>query len=223
MVEMIGKFSFKALVITLGFLALSTTSVKALEWKASCGSKYSNWFGTYTFHVKQGEVGGCPSDKKAQHSWKFSERSEVKSKGRIAVGQYKWSAIIDIERNCKPAYRNTLFQVHDASYMVAPPSWFGINEFNRFRTDDGNVHNGKSTWDEPGDVDVPTGPFELVALLDVQKRSVKVDYYVNGNFVTSTHDTDGPFKELYLKFGSYRVNSNCDLTQTYTKVRFKRQ
>ena len=46
---MIGKFSFKALVITLGFLALSTFPVKALEWKASCGSKYSNWFGTYTF------------------------------------------------------------------------------------------------------------------------------------------------------------------------------
>ena len=59
---MIGKFSFKALVITLGFLALST--LKALEWKASCGSKYSNWFGTYTFHVKQGEVGGCSVIKK---------------------------------------------------------------------------------------------------------------------------------------------------------------
>ena len=211
---MIGKFSLKALVITLGFLALSTTSVKALEWKASCGSKYSNWFGTYTFHVKQGEVGGCPSDKKAQHSWKFSERSEVKSKGRIAVGKYKWTAIIDIERNCKPAYRNTLFQVHDASYMIEPPSWFGINQFNKFRTNEKRF----------SDIDVPTGPFELVALLDIQKRSVKVDYYVNGNFVTSTYDTiNGSYKELYLKFGSYRVNSNCDLTQTYTKVRFKRQ
>ncbi len=211
---MIGKFSLKALVITLGFLALSTTSVKALEWKASCGSKYSNWFGTYTFNVKQGEVGGCPSDKKAQHSWKFSERSEVKSKGRIAVGKYKWTAIIDIERNCKPAYRNTLFQVHDASYMIEPPSWFGINQFNKFRTNEKRF----------SDIDVPTGPFELVALLDIQKRSVKVDYYVNGNFVTSTYDTiNGSYKELYLKFGSYRVNSNCDLTQTYTKVRFKRQ
>ena len=38
-----------------------------------------------------------------------------------------------------------------------------------------------------------------------------------------THDKNGPYKELFLKFGTYRVNSNCDITQKYTKVRFNKQ
>ena len=47
-------------------------------------------------------------------------------------GKWEWSAIIDIERDCKPAYRNTLFQVHTGGHFVNPPSWFGINSYNNF-------------------------------------------------------------------------------------------
>ena len=54
-------------------------------WKSSCNSDYSNPNkGTYIFHVKKGEVGGCPSDKLKQeyggYGWDWSERAEVKTK-----------------------------------------------------------------------------------------------------------------------------------------------
>ena len=45
--------------------------------------------------------------------------------------------------------------------MVSPPSWFGINGFNKFHTSENRF----------SDVDVPNGPFELVALLDIKKQA----------------------------------------------------
>ena len=83
-------------------------------WKTSCKGDYPKTpdRGTYIFHVKKGEVGGCPNDSKSGDNgrWKWSERSEVKSTS-IPKGKWEWSAVIDIDRNCRPAYRTTLFQV----------------------------------------------------------------------------------------------------------------
>ena len=127
----------KTLLLT-GALLLATTTANAVQWKASCNSNYTNWFGKYTFEVKKGEVGGCDSDKIKQsyriQSWDWSERSEVKSHGHLGLGKYVWSSLIYITRNCKPAWRNTLFQVHGGGYLRNPPSWFGINENNQFKT-----------------------------------------------------------------------------------------
>ena len=212
----------KTLLLT-GALLLVTTTANAVEWRASCNSYYKNWFGKYTFEVNKGEVGGCPSDSKSGDNgrWKWSERSEVMSSD-IPKGKWEWSAVIDIDRNCKPAYRNTLFQVHDGGGKGNPPSWIGINEYNKFRTDDGNVHNGKSTWHRPGDVDVPSSKFKLTAIIYHTQKSVNVDYFVNDKFVVNTKDSSYNVEPPYLKFGIYRVNSNCTIKQTYTNVKLKR-
>jgi len=208
----------KTLLLT-GALLLATSTANAIEWKASCNSDYTNWFGKYTFEVKKGEVGGCKSDKIKQsypiQSWDWSERSEVKSRGHLGLGKYVWSSTIDITRNCKPAWRNTIFQIHAGGHLTNPPSWFGINEHNQFRTVHNIMYNNDST-------SVPDSPFELRAEFDITKRSVKVDYYVNDKFVVSTKDNQGPYKDLFMKFGIYRVNANCDIKQTYTNVNFKR-
>ncbi len=57
-----------------------------------------------------------------------------------------------------------------------------------------------------------------------RKKDVKVDYFVNDKFLISTHGKalgDG-FPKIYMKFGVYRVNANCDITQTYTNVKLKK-
>ena len=98
--------TIKKILLGLAFLTITATSVQALEWRASCNSEYSNPSdGTYIFHVKKGEVGGCLNDSKSGDNgrWKWSERSEVKSTS-IPKGKWEWSAVIDIDRNCKPAY-----------------------------------------------------------------------------------------------------------------------
>ena len=204
-----------AIVLVAGCMASANT------WKSSCNSDYSNPnTGTYIFHVKKGEVGGCPSDKLKQeyggYGWDWSERAEVKTKSNDMFGKWEWSAIIDIERDCRPAYRNTLFQVHAGGHLVNPPSWFGINSYNKFKT---NAEGGGNTRQF-----VPKSPFKLTAKIDATRKDVKIDYFVNEQLVTSTHkySIGNGYDSLFFKFGSYRVNANGDITQIYTNVKLKK-
>ena len=207
----------KKILLGLTFVTLTATSVQAVEWKASCNSDYSNPSkGTYIFHVKKGEVGGCDSDSVHQdYGWtKFdwSERSEVKTKRNDLWGKWEWSATIDIDRNCIPADRNTLFQVFGGTYHKGRHNWLGINRFNQFRTN-------KNRRDTAGPV--PDSPFKLTAKINSTRKQVDIDYFVNDNFLISYHKKASNEK-IYFKFGVYRVNSNCDITQTYTNVKLKR-
>ena len=211
--------SIKNILLGLAFATITATSVQAEEWKASCNSDYSNPSkGTYIFHVKKGEVGGCDSDSVHQdYGWtKFdwSERAEVKSKRNDLWGKWEWSATIDINRNCIPAHRNTLFQLHSGGWLKSPPSWLGIDRYNRFRTN-------KNRQDTAGPV--PDGPFKLTAIVNSTSEQVDVDYFVNDKFLISTHrKIEKSYNKMYFKFGVYRIKSNCDITQTYTNVKLKR-
>ena len=84
-------------------------NLRSNTWKASCNTYYSNSGNDFIFNVKLGEIGGCGSDKVKQHSWDWSERSEVITKNEKMFGKWEWSATINIDRDCIPAYRNTLF------------------------------------------------------------------------------------------------------------------
>lgn len=190
-----------------------STSVSALEWKPSCNSKYKKSFlkNEYTFFVRQGEVGGCNSDKLKQvytgQSWDWSERAEVKS-SNITPGKYVWSADIEIDRKCAPAYRNTLFQIHAGVYLKSPPSWIGINRYNKFRTNQSHLSVATNVPDK----------FNLRAEIDFTTERVLVKYFVDNKFVMETKDYNSPYKEMFMKFGVYRVNSNCNITQIYRNV-----
>jgi hypothetical protein len=210
-------------------LLISSNVAKAEDWQPSCNSKYSNPSpNTYIFKVKKGEVGGCKSDKIKQQymstGWDWSERSEVlsdrtkkahKNKTKEKFGKYEWSATIDIDRKCKPAERNTLFQVHAGGYLVSPPSWIGLNRYNKFRTNES--FGGTNVY-------VPNEPFKLTAKINATKKEVKVDYFINDKFLVSTHSyaPGNGYKKMFFKFGIYRVNANCDITQTYNNVQLKR-
>lgn len=191
------------------------------DWTGSCGTKdYTNPSkGKYIFNVENGKVGPCKSDKVKQdhgwgNKWDWSERSEVKTNSIHMWGKWEWSAIIDIDRQCLPAQRNAIFQVHAGGWLVSPPSFIGINEWNMFR------HNQKGN--RKGSISpVPNSPFKLTAKINATKKDVKVDYYVNDEFVTSTYAQDN-YTNVFFKFGVYRVNSNCDIKQTYTNVTLKR-
>ena len=53
--------------------------------------------------------------------------------------------------------------------------------------------------------------------IEFTKKIVKASYYVNGEYVLTEKDNSKE-KSIYVKFGVYRVNSNCNVTQTYTIV-----
>ena len=193
------------------------------DWVASCGTtdftKPSK--DKYIFIVKKGKVGPCDSDKVKQdhgygNKWDWSERSEVKTNSIDMWGKWEWSATIYIDRQCQPAQRNAIFQVHAGGYLVNPPSWFGINEWNMFR------HNQKGN--RIGSISpVPNSPFKLKAKINATKEDVKVDYFVNDKFITSTYSqAPEKYTNIFFKFGVYRVNSNCDIKQTYTNVKLER-
>ena len=132
----------------------------------------------------------------------------------MCIRDREWSATIDINRNCIPAMRNTLFQLASGGYLKSPPSWLGINRFNQFRTN-------KNRQDKAGPV--PDGPFKLTAIVNSTSEQVDVDYFVNDKFLISTHrKIEKSYNQMYFKFGVYRVNANCDITQTYTDVKLKK-
>ena len=193
------------------------------DWRASCGTTdYTKpRKDKYIFIVKKGKVGPCGSDKVKQdhgygNKWDWSERSEVKTNSIDMWGKWEWSATIDIDRQCQPAQRNTIFQVHAGGYLVNPPSWFGINEWNMFRNNQKGNRKGSIS-------PVPNSPFKLNAKINATKEDVKVDYFVNDKFITSTYSqAPEKYKNIFFKFGVYRVNSNCDIKQTYTNVKLQR-
>ena len=216
-----GRYKIKNLLILSTAALLATVcmanagNLRSNTWRASCNTYYSNSGNDFIFKVKLGEIGGCRSDKVKQHSWDWSERSEVKTRSDDMFGKWEWSATINIDRDCDPAYRNTLFQVHAGGYLVSPPSWVGINSYNKFKT---NV-DGSGTSQV-----VPNSPFKLTAKINATRKDVKVDYFVNDQFVISTHKNSlgNGYNKMFFKFGIYRVNANCDITQTYTNVKLKK-
>ena len=158
-----------AIVLATGCMARADT------WKSSCNGDYSNPNkGTYIFHVKHGEVGPCPSDKIHQdHGYGFtydwSERAEVSTRNKQMFGKFEWSATIDVNRNCIPAMRNTLFQVHAGGYLVNPPSWVGIDRWNKFRNNEKGNSKGSIS-------PVPDEPFKLIAKIHTTRKEVTVEF-----------------------------------------------
>ena len=212
---MIGNIQMNKLIVA-GIVALFATSANA-DWKSSCGSNYDRNGDNFSFTVEKDSIGGCPSDKKSyqyvRYSITHSERSEVKSSRDLTPGVYLWSADIVIDRACEqPAQRNTLFQVHDGRSSGAPPSWFGINEYNSFRTHDQN-YSIKPVPEK--------NKFNLESKITFKDKRIDVDYFVDGELVASTTGFQKG-DQMYLKFGVYRVNSKCTITQTYNNVTIRK-
>ena len=220
----------KNLLFTIVLALMYTTSTQAQTWIASCGSK--NWSKeffkpNYNFTVRKGEVGGCDSDKTARHSWQFSERQEVKQVPEIySSSKWEWSATVDIDRSCKPAERSTIVQVHDGAKHIStgPPSFLAVNYSNHFRGQGGPFVNG-SSYDngkrdnDYGDFKVPNKPFHVKMIVDWKAgKSVKTQYWIDGKFLGYEDWKDNGIERLFFKFGVYRINSNCDINQTYTGV-----
>ena len=222
--------SLIALVVLTGCNTIPTSDINALNtqssnfnnsvtWKASCGSRYKHRDGTFIFTVEKDSIGGCSSDKKAQKFYTHSERSEVKSDRifggkNLKPGTYTWSADIEIQRDCdEPAVRNTLFQLHDGRSSGAPPSWFGINDQGNFRTNQRKYMYGP----------VPkSNKFNLVSEIEYKDTGqVLVTYVVDGKAIAKTNGYKKT-SELYMKFGVYRVVSNCKIVQKYANVEFRK-
>ena len=225
------KKQFPEYFLILSAVALLTsgcaTNGNYIQFKSNENTRhqdYSHSNGTYTFKVMHGEVGGCPDDTKLSNLkdkngkpvWNFSERSEVRFSKKLKHGKYEWSATVNIDYDCKPSFRSTIVQIHSGANGVerpfGPPSYLAINYVGKFRA----VRN-KGTI-----VDVPIKePFDVVMTIEFKKKIIKASYYVNGEHVLTEKDNSKE-KSVYVKFGVYRVNSNCNVTQTYTNVKLKK-
>lgn len=200
----------------------TTTTVASAQknynvWDSSCNSHYKKLSSnTFKFVLEKGQIGGCPTDRlpTPQGDADFSERAEVNSDNvRLPNGKYIWSATIDIDRPCKPAKRNEIFQIHEGGSTVnAPPSQLGIEHWNTFKT---NQHFNTAKK-------VPDRPFDVIADIIIKRDSVKVTYFIDGEEWKTTWAPRENTGKVYVKFGTYRINSNCTYKSTYTNVNFKR-
>lgn len=234
-----SKLLFGFLIVSTFILtACQTTAINSSNtgkdiynnWVASCNSKFKRLSNnTFYFEVEKGEVGGCSTDSKPtpEGTAKFSERAEVKSYNvRLPNGNYRWSATIDIDRPCLPAQRNEIFQIHDGGREGAPPSQLGIEKESithtngTFKTNQHSLtfadrmKNNATIWK------VPNRPFNIIADITIKKDSVKVKYFINGEEFKTTFAPRERTGKVFVKFGSYRINSNCTYKATYYNVNF---
>lgn len=229
---------FFLLLITSTFMltACQTTTINTAttgndtynNWIASCNSKFKRLpNNSFYFELKKGDIGGCSTDSKPtpEGNAKFSERAEVKSANvRLPNGNYRWSAIIDIDRPCVPAQRNEIFQIHDGGKEGAPPSQLGIEKESithtngTFKTNQHSftfadrMQNNHMIWKVPND------PFKVVADITIKTDSVQVTYFINGEEFKTTVAPRERTGKVFVKFGSYRINSNCTYKATYHNV-----
>ena len=192
-------------------------------WDTSCRTnshvrldrRYQTSKNTFEFILHKGQIGGCPTDKKPtlEGDAQFSERAEVNTDNvRLPNGRYIWSATIDIDRPCKPAKRNDIFQIHDGGGEGGPPSQLGIEHWNTFKTNQ-HYNTGKK---------VPNRPFNVIADIVIESKSVKVTYFIDGEEWKTTWAKRENTGKVMVKFGSYRINSNCTIKSKYTNVNFMR-
>ena len=219
----------KKLLLISALLTTLATNAQAISWESSCGSSYSKEFfkPNYSFTVRHGEVGGCPDDKLSHFGWEFSERQEVHSKPFFTNGgKWEWTATVNIDRACKPATRSTIVQIHGghntAQRPQGNPSFLAVNWHNNFRGQGGGFSNGYATWGH-GDTQVPNRPFHVRMVVEWTKgKYIKSQYWIDGKYLGMEQTMAKGFSKLYFKFGVYRVNSNCDITQTYKDVKVRK-
>lgn len=185
------------------------------RWVPSCGSKFKRLpNNSFEFMVEKGSIGGCSSDKfpTPQGDAQWSERAEVKTdEMRLPNGRYYWTATVDINRPCTPSKRVDFFQIHDGGKEGGPPSQLGIEKTNTFKT---NQHYETSKT-------VPDGPFDVFADILINGDNVTVSYAIDGKHFRTTKDRrETGTDKMYVKFGIYRINSNCTTTINHSNVRF---
>jgi len=184
------------------------------RWVPSCGSKFKKFANnSFEFTVEKGSVGGCPSDKlpTPQGDAQWSERAEVTTdEMRLPDGRYYWTATVEINRPCKPSKRVDFFQIHDGGTEGGPPSQLGIEKTDTFKT---NQHYETSKT-------VPNRPFDVFADIHINGDNVTVSYAIDGkHFRTTKARRETGTDKMYVKFGIYRINSNCTATITHSNVR----
>lgn len=190
------------------------------RWVDSCGSKYKRLpNNSFQFVVDKGDVGPCPPDKHPtlEGDAPFSERAEVNTDNmRLPNGNYVWSATIDIDRPCEPAQRNEIFQIHEGGTKGAPPSQLGIEK--KLATYTNGTFKTNQVNRTP--VQVPNRPFDVVAEITIMSKFLQVNYYIDGEYFRTTVAPRERTGKIYIKFGTYRINSNCTIKTTYTNVSF---
>ena len=186
-------------------------------WKSSCNSVFEQDKNNYVFKLIKGVHGPCPDDELAhpEGNYQFKERSEVKSPV-LEIGKYVWSADIEtIADELIHAKMFYIFQVHGGKNTVGlsfnkssiPPS--------RFIVLDGNIIVGNFSTD----LDFVNN-FNLRCEIKIDKKlNIFCDYYMNDKFIGNTKDSNKG--KPFLKFGAYRWNALCDVTQIYRNVEFK--
>lgn len=182
------------------------------KWHTSCSPGWTQYNDTFTFNLKKGTVGECPSDNvPVEGVYQFKERQEVRST-KLETGAYIWSADVEtISDKLVHAEYFSLFQVHDERPNGRPPHLI-------------QVRNGDIILTCPENVDYYVerynGKLSISTKIHVKKNFVTVDYILNGiNVKKLKSKLTG---QCFVKFGAYRWNAVCDVKQIYRNLRFER-
>ena len=192
-------------------------------WEHSCHNEWIQQGNYFEFFLKKGTPGKCIGDADSTRYYKFKERSEVRST-ELDQGVYEWSANLEIiSDKLFHAKYFSLFQVHGFVNSDAP-HYQTIN-FGKPYSSLGVKHSGfnlsspNSSKDVPCDLLKYNRKHSINVRVVIGKKKVIVRYKIDDKHVgTTSADKLQSDVKPFLKFGVYRWEANCDVTQIYKDV-----
>ncbi len=181
-----------------------------MSWRPSCNSIYEHNDNNFVFKLITGVPGGCPGDDKPlQGIYKYKERCETKSH-YLEIGSYIWSADIEIiSDKLLHAGAFYFFQIHDGRLEGHSPSNLLVRDGEIFLNDINSTGLRFSN-----------NIFNLRCEITIKKDKVKCAYYIDNQFICTTKKSIS--SKPYVKFGGYRFNALCDVTQIYRNVNLEK-
>ena len=192
-------------------------------WRHSCHNEWIQRGNYFEFFLKKGTPGKCIGDADSTRYYKFKERSEVRST-ELDQGVYEWSANLEIISDTLfHAKYFSLFQVHGVILTTKPYSSLSVKHSGF------NLSSPNSSKDVPSDLLKYNGKHHINVRVVIGKKKVIVRYKIDDKHIGTTSadklqsDTlDKNFHHAsvkpFLKFGAYRWEANCDVTQIYKDV-----
>lgn len=111
------------LVFTCLTAYTASAAPRSVGFKNSCPAKrgtIKRIRGGWTFYLNHGDVGGCPTDKRARHGAPYWERAELRSNYMKKDKTYEFSFEVKFDPTKRSSHLTSFFQVH--SYASGCPN-----------------------------------------------------------------------------------------------------
>ena len=214
------------LVLALLFLA-STFEARATSFSTTCAmpkGSYQRSGSTYDFTLKNGDVGGCPTDGKARHGAPYWERAELRSANLRSGRTYDITFEVNFDPKTSSSSRTSFFQIHtynNACKECAPALMLRVHGGRVIASVFGKGARSveKSLGVGRSGISGRWAKFRVLATTNTGQMN-KVEVWIDGKKrLTSQSMYIAPKGRPYLKIGLYRPGNRSGLPVDRMSIR----